>query len=163
MSSVIEILIAESPASPMTSRREARAVPGKGIEGDRYFAGIGTFSPHPHKPDVELTLIEQEVIEAFATKTGLPFTASHARRNVVTNGVDLNSLAGKEFMIGVVRIRGIRLCEPCNYLAQSTFPETLRGLVHKGGLRAQIVSEGTIRVGDAVIAISAAASGSETT
>jgi MOSC domain-containing protein YiiM len=153
MPSVSQILIAESPASPMTSRAEVRAVPGKGIEGDRYFGGIGTFSPHPQKPDFEITLIEKEKIDDFARETGLPFTAFHARRNLVTEGVDLNALAGREFLIGEVRIRGIRLCEPCNYLARTTFPETLKGLVHKGGLRAQIVTEGTIRAGDAVVAL----------
>jgi MOSC domain-containing protein YiiM len=137
----------------MTSRSEVRAVPGKGLEGDRYFGGTGTFSPHPQKPDFEITLLEHEKITAFAIDAGLPFTASHARRNLVTEGVDLNALAGKEFLVGDVRIRGIRLCEPCSYLAKTTFPETLRGLVHKGGLRAQIVSEGTIRVGDSVVAL----------
>jgi MOSC domain-containing protein YiiM len=153
MPSVSQILIAESPASPMTSRSEVRAVPGKGIEGDRYFGGIGTFSPHPQKPDYEITLVEKEKIDAFARETGLPFTAFHTRRNLVTEGVDLNALAGREFLIGEVRIRGVRLCEPCSYLAKMTFPETLSGLVHKGGLRAQIVTEGTIRVGDAVVAL----------
>jgi len=81
----------------------------------------------------------------------LPFTAIQARRNLVTQGVDLNALAGREFHIGDVRIRGIRLCEPCNYLAKETFPETLRGLVRKGGLRAQILTAGTIRVGDNIV------------
>lgn len=135
----------------MTSQSEAHVVPGKGIEGDRYFVGIGTFSPHPPKPDFEITLIEREKIDAFARDTGLPFTSFHARRNLVTEGVDLNALAGREFLVGAVRIRGIRLCEPCSYLAKTTFPETLKGLVHKGGLRAQILTEGCIRVGDTVI------------
>ena len=134
----------------MESQDEVRAVPGQGLVGDRYFAGEGTFSPQPQKPGFELTLIEQEKIEAFASESGLAFTAFHARRNLVTEGVALNDLAGQEFVIGVVRIRGIRLCEPCNYLAKTTFPETLEGLVHKGGLRAQILTEGVIRVGDVI-------------
>ena len=144
-------MVAASPSSPMTNRTEVRAVPGKGLDGDRYFNGVGTFSPRPQKVDFELTLIEKEKIEAFARESGLPFTASHARRNLVTNGVDLNALAGKDFLVGEVRIRGIRLCEPCSYLAKISFPETLKGLVHKGGLRAQIVSEGIIRVGDKLV------------
>lgn len=151
MPSVSQILISDSPTSPMVSLSEARAFPGKGLEGDRYFVGKGTFSPHPQKPDFEITLVEKEKIEAFVSEAGLPFTASHARRNLVTEGVELNALAGREFLVGEVRVRGIRLCEPCSYLAKTTFPEILRGLVHKGGLRAQIVTEGTIRVGDAVI------------
>lgn len=151
VSAVAEILIAPSPSCPMTSQTAVRAVPGQGLEGDRYFAGTGTFSPHPQKPDFEITLIEREKIEGFAAESGLPFTAAHARRNIVTQGVDLNALAGKEFLVGEVRVRGIRLCEPCNYLAKISFPETLKGLVHQGGLRAQILSAGVIRVGDEIV------------
>lgn len=150
MSVVSSILISKSPSSPMESKDEVLAVSGKGLVGDRYFDGIGTFSPKPHKADFELTLIEAEKIEAFAKEFSLDFTAYHARRNIVTTGVDLNGLVGKEFLVGAVRIRGMRLCEPCNYLAKITYPETLRGLVHKGGLRAQIVSEGYIKVGDCI-------------
>jgi hypothetical protein len=150
MPTIVEIWTAASPSSPMTCHSEVRLVPGKGIEGDRYFSGTGTFSPRPQKPDFELTLIERENVESFARESGLPFTAALARRNFVTEGVDLNALVGKEFLVGTVRIEGIRLCEPCSYLAKTTFPETLKGLVHKGGLRARIVTEGRIRVGDAV-------------
>lgn len=151
MAHVTEILIAESPQAPMCGVAEVRAVPGRGLEGDRYYAGVGTFSPQPQKPDFEVTFIEKEKIEGFASESGRPFTSAHARRNIVTEGVDLNALAGKEFTVGEVRIRGIRLCEPCTYLARTSFPETLRGLVHKGGLRAQIVTEGVIRVGDRIV------------
>ena len=150
MSQVAQILIAESPASPMTPSQAVRAVPGKGLEGDRYFLGCGTFSAQPQKPDFEITLVEREQIEAFAKESGLPFSALHARRNIVTAGVALNDLVGAEFWIGEVRIRGIRLCEPCNYLAKTSFPETLKGLVHKAGLRAQIISGGTIHIGDVI-------------
>lgn len=151
MPRLIEILTASSPSSPMTPQASARAIPGLGLEGDRYFDGTGTFSPDPRKPDFELTLIENEKIEAFARESGLPFTAAEARRNLVTEGVDLNELVGRDFQIGEVRVRGIRLCEPCNYLAKTTFPETLKGLVHKGGLRAQILTEGTLRPGDTIL------------
>lgn len=153
MPRLIEILTASTPASPMAAQAAARAVPGLGLEGDRYFDGTGTFSPDPRKPDFELTLIEKEKIEAFARESGLPFTAADARRNLVTEGVDLNALVGREFRIGEVRVRGIRLCEPCNYLAKITFPETLKGLVHKGGLRAQILTEGTLRPGDPIVVL----------
>jgi MOSC domain-containing protein YiiM len=150
---IFAILTADAPSSPMAGRSEARAVPGRGIEGDRYFTGVGTFSQHPQKPDFEVTLIEKEKIDAFARVSGLPFTAAHARRNLVTEGLDLNALAGREFRIGEVKFRGLRLCEPCSYLAKTTFPETLKGLVHKGGLRAQILSEGIIRVGDQIVVV----------
>lgn len=150
MPRLIEILTATSPSSPMTAQPRARAVPGLGLEGDRYFSGTGTFSPDPRKPDFELTLIESEKIEAFAQESGLPFTAALARRNLITEGADLNALVGREFHIGEVRVRGIRLCEPCNYLAKTSFPEALKGLVHKGGLRAQILTEGILRPGDPI-------------
>jgi hypothetical protein len=151
MSSVAQILIAASPTSAAASCSEVRAVPGRGLEGDRYFTGVGTFSPKTQKPDYEITLIEKEKVEAFARESGLPFTTFHARRNIVTAGVDLNALVGREFSVGQVRIRGLRLCEPCVYLAKTSFPEALKGLVHKGGLRAQILSEGIIRTGDPIV------------
>ena len=150
MSSVVEILLSPSPASPMESRAQAHAVAGRGLEGDRYFLGTGTFARNPQRPDSELTLVEGEAIAAFARESGLAFTAADARRNLVTRGVALNDLVGAEFSIGAVRIKGLRLCEPCNYLAKTTYPEVLLGLVHRGGLRAQILSDGVIAVGDAI-------------
>ncbi len=148
MPHILEILIATSPSSPMVPQPSIRAIPGRGLEGDRYFAGTGTFSPHPQKPDFEITLIQQEHLEAFASASGIPFTSRDARRNLVTTGIDLNTLVGHDFQVGSVKLRGIRLCEPCNYLAKQTHPEVLRGLVHKGGLRAQIISAGEINIGD---------------
>lgn len=150
MGKVTEILIADSPDSPPRSLELAHAVPGLGLEGDRYFGGVGTFSPHPQRPDFELTLIQREHIDEFSRSTGISFGPSDARRNLVTTGVDLNALVGREFWVGAVRIRGMRLCEPCNYLAKQTSPSVLRGLLHKGGLRAQILTQGDIRVGDPI-------------
>ena len=147
---LLQILIAASPSAAMESLEEVMAIPGQGLAGDRYFTGLGTFSPNPQKPDFELTLIESEQVRDYVNRTGLNFTATDARRNLVTEGIDLNGLVGKEFTIGSVRIRGIRLCEPCNYLAKITHPEVLHGLVHRGGLRAAILSEGVIRCGDLI-------------
>lgn len=147
---IVEILIAASPSSPVVAKEQVRAIAGRGLEGDRYANGNGTFSAHPQKPDGELTLVQQEHIDAFVAASGIRFTAHDARRNLVTTGIDLNALVGREFRVGAVRIRGLRLCEPCNYLAKQTSPEVLPGLVHKGGLRAQILSDGVIAVGDAV-------------
>ena len=150
MGRVSEILIATGPADPPKSVPKATAIPGWGLEGDRYAEGTGTFSKIPRQPDGELTLIEKECIDGFVAETGILFRAADARRNIVTERVDLNSLVGREFSIGEVRIRAIRLCEPCNYLAKQTSPEILRGLVHKGGIRAQIITAGEICVGDAI-------------
>lgn len=150
MAQIVQILTAPSPTSPMESHCAVRAVPGRGLEDDRYYLGVGTFSSPTPSPKGELTLIEAEALAAFAQESGLPFTAEHARRNVVTRGVRLNELVGHEFLLGSVLVEGLGLCEPCNYLAKQTFPETLRGLVHRGGLRARIITDGFIRVNDPV-------------
>src|SRR5262249_8905538 len=98
----------------------------------------------------ELTLIEAEAIEAIKREYELSMPASDARRNVVTRGVALNHLVGREFRIGGVKIRGIRLCEPCSHLQALTELPGIKALRDRAGLRAQILSAGTIRVGDAV-------------
>lgn len=148
MPQVVEILITAKGGAAMVPVDQVIATPGQGLEGDRYYTGEGTFSPKPQKPKYELTLIQQEHVEEFAKSSGLPFTTRDSRRNIVTRGIDLNTLVGKEFQIGNVTVRGLELCEPCNYLAKKTFREVLPGLVHKGGLRAQILTGGEIKVGD---------------
>jgi len=144
------VLVSASPSAPMTAVPEVRAVEGRGLEGDRYLSGKGPFPPAVHRPDHGAAPFQYEQAARFPALLGLPFDSAMARRNLVTEGVDLNALVGQTFQIGEVVLRGIRLCEPCNYLAKTTYPETLDGLVHRGGLRAQIVRGGVLRVGDAV-------------
>jgi MOSC domain-containing protein YiiM len=132
----------------MQAVAEALAVPGVGLEGDRYALKQGTF--FKPEPDFELTLIEAEAVEAAQLEHGLKLVPGDARRNLVTRGVSLNPLVGREFQIGSVRVRGIRLCEPCSHLQALTGQPVIQPLTHRGGLRAQILSEGPIRVGDAV-------------
>jgi MOSC domain-containing protein YiiM len=127
---------------------EVRALPGVGLEGDRYALRQGTF--FKPEPDFELTLIEAEAVEAAQLEHGLKLVPGAARRNLVTRGISLNPLVGQEFQIGSVRVRGIRLCEPCSHLQALTGQPVIRALPHRAGLRAQILSEGPIRVGDAV-------------
>jgi len=145
---VVSINIAPTAGAPMQSVGEARAVPGLGLEGDRYFKHQGTFTKP--EPDRELTLIEVEAVEAMKTELDVDYGLGDSRRNVVTRGVPLNHLVGREFWIGEVRARGLRLCEPCGHLARLSHEKVLPGLVHRGGLRAQILTEGMIRVGQAV-------------
>jgi MOSC domain-containing protein YiiM len=133
----------------MRSVRRVRAVPGKGLEGDRYFRAEGTYSDRPG-PAREITLIESEAIDAMARDNKVAIRAGDARRNVVTRGVPLNHLVGREFSVGRVRLRGIRLCEPCSHLEGLTRRGVLAGLIHRGGLRAQILNAGEIRVGDRI-------------
>ena len=145
---VVSINIAPEAESKMQSVNEARAVPGRGLEGDRYFDFKGTFSKP--QPDRELTLIEAEAVEAMKRELDVDYGLGDSRRNVVTRGVPLNHLVGKEFWIGEVKARGLRLCEPCSHLQKLSHEKVLPGLVHRGGLRAQILSEGTIKVGVSV-------------
>lgn len=127
---------------------EVEAVPGAGLKGDRYFLKQGTF--FKPEPDFELTLIEAEAIEAAAREYRVTLEPGETRRNVVTRGVPLNHLVGRDFVIGDIKIHGIRLCEPCSHLEGITGRAVIKALRHRGGLRAQILSAGVIRVGDAV-------------
>jgi len=148
-SGIVEsIHIVAAAQGPMQAVAEAVAIPGAGLEGDRYALKQGTF--YKPKPDYELTLIEAEAIEALRRDYGIELAAGDARRNLVTRGVALNHLVGREFTIGNVRIRGIRLCEPCEHLERLTGKPVIKGLLHRGGLRAQILSGGTIHAGDPV-------------
>lgn len=146
--SVVSINIATAAEAPMQQVDEVRAVPGRGLEGDRYFNHEGSFSKP--QPDREMTLIEAEAIEAFRDEFQVEYGLGSSRRNVVTRGVPLNHLVGKEFWIGEVKARGLRLCEPCSHLQRLSHPKVLPGLVHRAGLRAQILTEGTIRVGQTI-------------
>jgi MOSC domain-containing protein YiiM len=142
------IYIAADAKKPTHAIEQVRAIPGVGLEGDRYALKQGTF--YKPEPDFELTLVEAEAIEALKRDYDIELTPGEARRNLVTRGVALNHMVGREFKIGDVRVRGIRLCEPCNHLQTLVGRPVIKGLRHRGGLRAQILSAGTIRVGDEV-------------
>jgi steroid delta-isomerase-like uncharacterized protein len=146
---VFSLQIAPAAKTAMQLVNEVRAIPAKGLDSDRYFSGEGTFSKSPG-PGREITLIETEAVDAVNAKLGTQFVPADFRRNVATRGVALNHLVGEEFFIGEVRIRGIRLCEPCAYLESLTREGIRMELLHRGGLRAEIMSEGRIRVGDSV-------------
>jgi MOSC domain-containing protein YiiM len=146
---LIGIFITPAAGQPMQSVEEVRAIPGQGLEGDRYFLETGLYSDHPG-PDREVTLIEIEALQALEQEEGIILTPAETRRNLLTQGVPLNHLVGKEFQVGEVTLRGVRLCEPCGYLAKLTRPEVTPALVHRGGLRAQMVSAGIIRAGDVI-------------
>ncbi len=151
---VVSLHIASAARAPLKSVAEVHARPGKGLEGDRYFEEVGTHSGKPGArgapPAREVTLIELEAIEALKRDYGIELDPGESRRNIVTRGVPLNHLVGREFRVGDVTLRGIRLCEPCAHLEELTRRGVLRGLVHRGGLRAQILTDGAIRVGDPV-------------
>jgi MOSC domain-containing protein YiiM len=146
---LVSIHIAPGGAAPARTLAEARVVPGKGIEGDRYFIGKGTWSNHPGTGR-EVTLIELEAIEAIKSESGIELVPKDARRNLVTRGVPLNHLVGREFTIGGILFKGMRLCEPCEHLEGLTAKGVKGALTHRGGLRTVVVQEGTIRTGDAI-------------
>ena len=142
------IYIAPTATAPTVAVTEVVAIPGVGLEGDRYALGKGTFSKP--EPDFELTLIEAEAIEALKGDYNVELAPGEARRNLVTRGIALNHLVGRDFQIGEVKAHGIRLCEPCDHLQRLTGRHLIKGLRHRGGLRAQILTQGSIRVGDSL-------------
>jgi MOSC domain-containing protein YiiM len=147
--SVVSLHVAPTGAAPIQNRDRVEAVAGRGLEDDRYFAGLGTFSREPGSGR-HVTLIEIEAIEGLKRDYGIDIAPDKSRRNIVTRDVAVNHLVEREFLIGRVRLRGTRLCEPCAHLEQLTECGALRGLVHRGGLRAEILSGGTIHVGDPI-------------
>jgi hypothetical protein len=142
--SVEEIWVAAETGEPGRMLESARVIPGVGLAGDRYVTGQGTFASG--RPGAALTLIEAEVCESFQPA----LTPEEHRRNVVTRGIRLNGMVGSEFAIGSIRCRGIRLCEPCATMQRYADRPILRPLVHRGGLRADILNPGEIHVGDQI-------------
>jgi MOSC domain-containing protein YiiM len=146
---VAGIYLAPAGGAPTQAVEQVRAVPGRGLEGDRNFLPAPG-ATHKH-PDDELTLFSLEALADANREHGLSLRPGDTRRNVATEGVPINELMGTEFTLGDVRVRGLELCEPCLHLSQLIGePRVLRALVHRGGLRAQILSEGTFKVGDPI-------------
>jgi len=145
---LIGIYIAAKAEEMPRSVKVARALRGLGLEGDRYAEMQGTFSDRPGHRDV--TLIEAEVLEKYERESGKKLSAAESRRNLLTQGVRLNDLVGRDFQIGAVRMRGLRLSEPCTHLMRLTHPEALRGLVHRAGLVAEVLNEGELHVEDLI-------------
>ena len=117
----------------------ARALAGKGLEGDRHFHEDGA------PPGQALTLVEAENVE----DVGLPSGAT--RRQVTVRGVDLNALLGKRFRVGEVECYGVELCEPCTHLQSLTRPGIIKELTHRAGINADILTDGKISVGDELV------------
>jgi hypothetical protein len=140
---VVGVLVAPEAESLLVRVDSAEAIAGRGLEGDRYAQGRGTFSG---KRGHELTLVEAEALE------DVEVSWEDARRNIVTRGISLNTLVGRRFSVGSVECIGRRLAEPCAHLEKLTRPGIMRPLVHRAGLRADILDGGTIAHGDRVAA-----------
>ena len=143
---IVKLLISKDTQSTMLNVNQIVLEVRKGTFGDRYYNQEGTFSNKGEiEPDRDVTLIEIEKIDALNKEHNLNITAEDLRRNIVVTNCDLNSLVGKEFQIGEVVLKGLRLCEPCKYLADKlNEKKTLSEMVHKAGLRAQIIKGGSI-------------------
>lgn len=137
------IFTAPAEGEPMQSHQTVSLEAGRGIPGDRYVLGTGRFSD-PKYRDQQLTLVEAEVAERVGLRQ------HETRRNLVTRGVVLEELIGKRFRLGEAEIRGIRPCDPCAYLESRTRPGIIRDMARKGGLRAEILVSGAVRVGDEI-------------
>jgi len=142
----------------MKAVERVEAIAGCGLRDDRYGLRRGTFTKkaaegEPVSPGAQITLIEAEAIEGARREHEVELDAAETRRNILTRGVALNHLVGREFRVGDdVVLRGIRLCEPCGHLEKLTRDGVRQSLIHRGGLRAEIVKGGTIRKGDALCA-----------
>ena len=146
------IHLAPAGSEPMRAVERVRAIAGVGLEGDRYATGNGHWSADL-KVDRQVTLVEAEEIEALAASSGIDLVPCETRRNVTTRGIRLNELVGRRFRIGPIECEGTRLCEPCQYLTDLVEKPILEPLVHRAGLRARILTDGEIAVGDAVVAL----------
>lgn len=142
------IFVAPDAEAPMTALDAVSAVAGQGLEGDRYYRRAGSFSAKDH-PGRQITLVEVEALEALRA-AGLDVGIGDSRRNIVTRDVPLNHLVGREFRVGAVRLRGYKLCEPCAHLEKLAGKPIREPLIHRGGLNAEILTGGSIRVGDTV-------------
>jgi len=145
------IALAAEAEGSMREVLAAEAIEGRGLRGDRYERGAGTFS-NPNGRGYDLTLVEAEALEELSAK-GFDLAPAEARRNLVVRGIALDDLIGRRFRVGDVECFGQRRCEPCSHLERLTRPGVLRGLVHRGGLRADVLSDGEIRVGDSIEAL----------
>lgn len=142
------IALTAQATGPMRQVGQARALAGRGIAGDRYAAKAGTFTPRDDTArGYDLTLVEAEVLDALVLPEGGTVGYAEARRNVITRGIDLNALVGRRFRVGDVQCIGQRLCEPCAHLERLTTKGVLRELIHRGGLRADILTDGHIHAG----------------
>ena len=146
---VVGLHLASEAEAPMRSVTDAEAVAGRGLRGDRYYEGAGTFS-HLTTGGRDLTLTEAEAIDAIDRDYDVDVGFEDHRRNVTTRGIALNHLVGERFRVGDAVCLGVRLCEPCAHLERLTVDGVEPALVHRGGLRADVIEDGVIETGDAV-------------
>ncbi|MDQ3512624.1 MAG: MOSC domain-containing protein [Chloroflexota bacterium] len=146
------IFVSPEAGAPMHALDRVEAIAGQGLAGDRYQHGDGFMSDR-RGGGLELTLVEEEALTSLSAENGVEITAADSRRNLATRGVDLAALVGRQFRIGEVACQGVRLCEPCVRIEQLIGKPFVRPMVHRAGLRADILSSGIVRVGDTVVVL----------
>ena len=146
---IVEINLASDQGAPTIAYQQAQVVLGQGIDGDRKLRNAEGKSPGAYLR--QITLIEKEQIDRFNEVYGASMTPAETRRNVVTQGILLNDLVDHEFSVGSVRMRGTMLCEPCQYLQKLTGLPVVEGYLNRGGLCAEILTAGVIKLGDQIV------------
>ena len=144
MSEVFKIGIAKKNNQDISEIQQISLLAGKGIIGDRYF--------HEYN-DVrnQLTLIESENINYYNKRFNLNIPYLNFRRNIVTKGIELNKLVGKELLINQTKVKGVDLCRPCKSLQQNLGQDNIiKEFLRKGGLRCEILVSGNIKIGDEI-------------
>ena len=144
MTKVIEIAISKNYKGKMQRIESVQAIAGNGLVGDRHFKENNHIKS-------QITLIEIENINYYNNKTGTFIPPINFRRNIITEGIQLNELIGREFLVGKVKLRAHDLCRPCKYLQEKLNQNNLvKEFLHKGGLRCEILTSGEIVVGDII-------------
>jgi hypothetical protein len=146
------IHVAADSGEPLSAVESVEAVAGRGLRGDRYFHELGLYDQRDDLPEgTDVTLIELEALEALERDYDSSLEPAATRRNIATRGVALNHLVDREFRVGDAVFAGVRLCEPCSYMESLVEPDgVVGGLVHRGGLNANVVESGTISEGDPI-------------
>ena len=149
---VVALFTVDRRAAPMKKVDQLYALAGRGIEGDRYFLGTGTYSKSP-EPGRQVTLIKSEVLESLKNKLEINVKPEESRRNILTQGIEINDLIGTEFYVGTVRLRAHRITQPCLYLEKLLDqPGLYKELWDNGGISCEILSDGVIKERDIITA-----------
>ena len=153
--SVVEIWLAGAAAEPMRRVAAVEAVAGRGLAGDRYALGGGTWARYPDL-EKQVTLIDRDDVAALAAETGSDLTPGDTRRNLVTAGIDLPALVGRWFTVGDVLLFGMKRCPPCAHLERLTGVRLVKAMLHRGGINAAVFAGGQITDGAVVQPVSEA-------
>jgi MOSC domain-containing protein YiiM len=146
---VREIWRAPAAAAPMQRVPDALVLAGRGLAGDRYALGGGTWAAYPQQ-EKQVTLIDAAEVAAVAREVGVPLTPGLTRRNLVTDGIPLPALVGRYFVVGDVLLFGTKRCPPCTHLERLTGWKLVKALAARGGVNAAVFVGGTVTEGDVV-------------